>query len=223
MVIIIMLDSKIITIANQKGGCGKTTITMQLAGLFGKDNSVLVVDADPQGTATRWAASADDIKPFSATICGLSAAGSKVHQEAKKYIGKFHYIFIDCPPAIESVVPQSALMISDLVIVPVIPSPADLWAAIGIQRLIERVQDLNEALKARLVINMCQPNINITQETLEVLNTFNVQKFQTNIALRTAYRQSAVFGGTVLDLKGAEKAINEMNFLKEEVIKLLYE
>ena len=114
-------------------------------------------------------------------------------------------------------------MISDLVIVPVIPSPADLWAAIGIQRLIERVQDLNEALKARLVINMCQPNINITQETLEVLNTFNIQKFQTNIALRTAYRQSAVFGGTVLDLKGAEKAINEMNFFKEEVIKLLSE
>src|SRR5260363_310118 len=85
--------------SNQKGGCGKTTISMQLAGALGKDDCrVLVVDADPQGTATRWAANAEDDKPFPAAISGLGAAGGKVHREIKKYVGEYDYILIDCPP-----------------------------------------------------------------------------------------------------------------------------
>ena len=96
-----MIETKIIATANQKGDCGKTTITMQLAGALGKENcKVLVVDADPQGTATRWAANAEDDSPFPATIAGLSAAGGKVHREIKKYLGQYDYIFIDCPPAV---------------------------------------------------------------------------------------------------------------------------
>ena len=79
-----MIKTKIISVSNQKGGCGKTTVTMQLAGILGNENyKVLVVDADPQGTSTRWAASAEDHKAFPATISGLSAAGSKVHQEVE--------------------------------------------------------------------------------------------------------------------------------------------
>ena len=58
------MAAKIIVIANQKGGAGKTTVSMQLAGTIGKSKKVLVVDADPQGTATRWASTADDNKPF---------------------------------------------------------------------------------------------------------------------------------------------------------------
>lgn len=73
-----MKNTKIISIANQKGGCGKTTMTMQLAGaLTTNPLKVLVVDADPQGTATRWTANADELKPFCAHISGLSAAGSQ--------------------------------------------------------------------------------------------------------------------------------------------------
>lgn len=58
-----------------------------LAGsLARRGNKVLVVDADPQGTATRWAASADDEKPFPASVVGLSAASTKVHREVKKFV-----------------------------------------------------------------------------------------------------------------------------------------
>jgi chromosome partitioning protein len=110
-----MIKTKIISVSNQKGGCGKTTVTMQLAGILGNENyKVLVVDADPQGTSTRWAASAEDHKAFPATISGLSAAGSKVHQEVEKYVNMYDFIIIDCPPAVDSPVPQSALLISDL-------------------------------------------------------------------------------------------------------------
>jgi chromosome partitioning protein len=215
-------DTKIIAISNQKGGCGKTTVTMQLAGILGKDNKVLVVDADPQGTSTRWAASAEDANPFPATISGLSAAGSKVHQEVKKYMFIYDYIIIDCPPAVDSPIPQSALIISDLVIIPVIPSPADLWAAVGIKKLINNIQVVNESLQARILINMCQQNTNVAQETTSILDDFGIEKFKTKLSLRTAYRQSAVYGSTVLDIKGAEKATQEIQSLKHEVLSILH-
>jgi chromosome partitioning protein len=218
------MQTKIIALANQKGGCGKTTITMQLAGALGLDKEaarVLVVDADPQGTAIRWAANAEDAAPFPATIAGLSAAGGKVHREIKKYLGQFDYILIDCPPAVDSPAPQSALMIADLVLIPVIPSPADLWAAVGIQALVERMTDLNEALKARLIANMCQSNTTLTKEASDVLNSFGIEKLESSLTLRTAYRQSTVFGGTVFDIKGADKAMQEISALKNEVLKIL--
>lgn len=217
-----MKNTKIITVANQKGGCGKTTITMQLAGALSRDNlAVLVVDADPQGTSTRWASSADESAPFLPHIAGLSAAGSRVHKEIKKYMGLYDYIIIDCPPAVDSITPQSALLVSDLVLIPIVPSPADLWAAVGIQELIERIQTTNEGLVARIVMNMCQANINLNQEILKQINTFGIDVTKATIHLRTAYRQSAVLGRTVFDIQGAEKASLEISRLKDEVIKLL--
>src|SRR4051795_3748832 len=141
------MPAKIISVVNQKGGSGKTTLSMQLAGaLARRGHDVLIVDADPQGTATRWAASAEDEKPFPATVAGLAAAAGKVHREVKKYISRYDYIIIDCPPAVDSLAPQSALLIADLAVVPVIPSPPDLWASVGITKLIENARTVNEEL-----------------------------------------------------------------------------
>lgn len=217
------MTAKIITVANQKGGSGKTTITMQLAGTLGRrQHRVLVIDADPQGTATRWASSAEDEKPFPATVAGLSAAGGKVHREVQKFAENYDYIVVDCPPAVESPVPQSALLISDLVLVPVIPSPADLWAATGIQQLISNIQDINESLKARLIPNMCQPNTKLARDALDVLDDFGIVVTKSHIHLRTAYRRSAVFGATVHDQgSAASMAIKEIDNLVDEVLSIL--
>jgi chromosome partitioning protein len=216
------MKTKIITVANQKGGCGKTTITMNISGLLGRDGKkVLIVDADPQATATRWAASANEDDQFPAMVSGLSAASGKIHLEIKKYIGSFDYIIIDCPPAVDSPVPQSALLISDLVIVPVIPSPADLWATVGIEDLILRMQDLNENLKARIVPNMCQSNVKISKEANDVLSGFKIEKCKNFLTLRTAYREAAVLGGTVANVVNGAKAFEEMKALKEEILNII--
>ncbi|WP_346293796.1 ParA family partition ATPase [Sphaerothrix gracilis] len=217
------MTAKIITIANQKGGSGKTTVSMQLAGTIAKRGyKVLVVDADPQGTATRWAASADDELPFPASVVGLSAASEKVHREVKKFIGDYEFILIDCPPAADSPVPQSALLIADLVLVPVIPSPLDMWAAVGIKQVIFNVSDLNEALQARIVLNQCQPNTTLAKETLEILPEFGIKLAQSQLRHRQVYRQSAVFGQTVQNFGSkAAAAIDEVNALTDEVFKLL--
>jgi chromosome partitioning protein len=217
------MTAKIITVCNQKGGSGKTTLSMHLAGtLARRKNKVLVVDADPQGTATRWAASADDDKPFPASVVGLSAASEKVHREVKKFVENYDFIIIDCPPAADSPVPQSALLIADLALVPIIPSPLDLWASVGIRKVIENVGDINETLKARLVVNQCQPKTNLAKEALEVLPEFGIKVCKNYLRQRTAYRQSAVFGQTVQDFGSkASNAIAEVEALTDEILSVL--
>jgi chromosome partitioning protein len=217
------MTAKIIAVVNQKGGSGKTTLSMQLAGaLARRGDRVLVVDADPQATATRWAASADDDKPFPASVVGLSAASAKVHREVKKFIGDYKYIIIDCPPAADSPVPQSALLIADLALVPLIPSPLDMWAAVGIRQVIENVSDINETLQARLIVNQCQPNTNLAKEALEVLPEFGIELCKTYMHQRQVYRQSAVFGQTVHDFGSkAAEAVTEIEELTDEVQEVL--
>jgi chromosome partitioning protein len=169
------MTAKIIAVVNQKGGSGKTTLSMQLAGSIARrGKKVLVVDADPQGTATRWAASADDDNPFPASVVGLSAANAKVHREVKKFVEDYDCIIIDCPPAADSPVPQSSLLIADLALVPIIPSPLDMWAAVGIRQIIQNVGDVNESLQSRLVLNQCQPKTTLTQESMEILPEFGI-------------------------------------------------
>lgn len=217
------MTAKIIAIVNQKGGSGKTTVSMQLAGaLARRGNKVLVVDADPQGTATRWAASADDETPFPASVIGLSAANAKVHREAKKFIDDYDYLIIDCPPAADSPVPQSALLIADLALVPIIPSPLDMWAAVGIRQVIQNVGDFNDTLQARLVLNQCQPKTTLAQESLEILPEFGLPLARTKIQHRQVYRQSAVFGQSVHNLGNkAQAAIAEIESLTSEVLEIL--
>ena len=217
------MPAKIISIVNQKGGSGKTTLSMQLAGaLARRGHKVLVVDADPQGTATRWAASADDEKPFPASVVGLSAASTKVHREVKKFVPDYQYIIIDCPPAADSPVPQSALLVADLALVPVIPSPLDMWAAVGIREVIGNVSDINEELRSRLVINQLQPNTTLAKEALEVLPEFGIDICRTYMHQRQVYRQSAVFGQTVHDFGSkAAAAVEEIEALTDELLALL--
>jgi len=219
------MDTKIITVANQKGGSGKTTLSMQLAGtLARRSRRVLVVDADIQGTATRWASSAvEDDKPFPASVAGLAAAGGKVHREVKKYMGDYDFIIVDCPPAVDSPVPQSALLIADLALIPIIPSPADIWAGRGIKQLIENVQDFNETLESRLVANMVQQT-SLGKDAIEILAEFGLPLAKAQLGHRTAYRESAVYGGTVHNVgsKG-KKAVEEIESLADEVLDLLGE
>ncbi|MBD2261032.1 ParA family partition ATPase [Pseudanabaena sp. FACHB-2040] len=217
------MAAKIIAVVNQKGGSGKTTTTMQLAGAISRrGKKVLVVDADPQGTATRWAASAEDEDPFPASVVGLSAANEKVHREVKKFIDDYDCILIDCPPAADSPVPQSALLIADLALVPIIPSPLDMWAAVGIRQVINNVSELNETLTARLILNQCQPKTTLAQESLEILPEFGIPLAKANIQHRQVYRQSAVFGQTVHSFGAkAAAAIKEIENLTDEVAAII--
>jgi chromosome partitioning protein len=217
------MASKIIVVCNQKGGSGKTTLSMQLAGALARAGGrVLVADADPQGTATRWAASADDATPFPAAVTGFSAVGGKIHREIQKFVPNYDWIIVDCPPAVDSPVPQAALLVADLALVPVIPSPLDLWAAVGIKSVIANAMVINEALAARLVLNQCQATKTLAKEALEVLPQFGIAPCETFLGAREVYRQSPVYGQTVYDFGNrAAAATAEIESLAEEVRRIV--
>ena len=214
--------AKIIAIANQKGGPGKTTLTMNLAGTLSKRGfSVMVADTDPQGSALRWSASAEEESPFPAVVSGLSQAGAKTHRELQKVFNQYDFILVDCPPAIDSPVPQSVLLVSDLVLLPVIPSPVDLWAAQGIVQLIEQVEGLNGDLQARIIVNQAE-NTNLSGEVVSILEEFGIPVLSSQLRRRTAYREAALYGSTVHDLGSkAKPAAKEVSALTDEVLSVL--
>ena len=87
---------KIIAVANQKGGSGKTLVSMATAAsLVHRGHKVLVVDADDQGTATQWAGAAAEGKPFPATVISLASSKAKLHQLLKPMVEDYDYIVID--------------------------------------------------------------------------------------------------------------------------------
>jgi chromosome partitioning protein len=214
--------TKIIAIVNQKGGAGKTTTTMQLAaGMVKKGKNVLIVDGDLQGTATRWAATSSNETGFPATVVNLSHAAERIHREIRNFLGVYEVILVDCPPAAESGVAQSALCIADLAVIPMLSSPPDIWASIAIKEVVEKAKIINEGLQARIVLNQHQPTLTITKEINLLLPKLEIKVFNTKIAQRTSYRESAAIGGSVYDLglKG-KSACEEFDLLIDEIYKI---
>ncbi|HQR39719.1 MAG TPA: ParA family partition ATPase [Blastocatellia bacterium] len=218
------MPAKIIVVANQKGGVGKTTLSMQLAGTLARRGiAVLVADADPQGTASRWAATAGEGTTFPATVIGLSAAGGMLHRELRRHVDNYDILIVDCPPAVDSTVPQSALVVADLALVPVLPSPADLWATVGIKTVITNITAAaNESLQPRLVLNQCDPNRTLTKDAIDVLPHFGLPLLETRLGAREAYRQSIALGSTVHELGArATAAIQEVEAFADEILYVL--
>jgi chromosome partitioning protein len=212
--------AKIVSVGNQKGGAGKTTVSMNLAGYLAKSYSVLVVDADEQASATKWAAQAEN-PPFPATVVGLAAAGGKIHRELVRLGANYDFVIVDCPPSIKSPAPQSAFLVSDLVLIPTRPSILDIWEVQATLDLVEKARTINEAVKAALVVNALQPQTQLGRDSLEALAGFAVHLTKQTLHHRTAYAQSAVVGGTVADISGAKAAQGEMDALCAEVLALL--
>ena len=215
--------AKVITVFNQKGGCGKTNLTMQLSGTIGRrGGKVLGIDMDSQGTATHWARQAPDESPFPARVVGLAEMGNKAHREIKSHIDDYDFIIVDCPPSVESPAASSAMLVSDLALIPVVPAPSDMWATKKAKSLAEQVKATNESLVVRLVPNMVQTVSNLAKDTLEVIEEDEeVHPTSAKLGFRTAYRECQLFGGTVHVIQGASKAIREVDALTDEVLSIL--
>ena len=216
------MTAKIIAVSNQKGGCSKTTITMSASGELGiRGARVLVVDGDSQETAVAWARSASDQTPFPATVIGMASYAGKMHREIQRQLENYDYIFIDCPPSVDAITPQSALLVSDLVIVPVPPSPADLWSAQGTKALIERIQLINPGLKAVLLATKVQ-RTSLSRAVLDELANFGIPLMKSRMAHRTAYQEAILAGTTVAALgRDARAAAIEVSALVDEVLEIL--
>lgn len=215
--------AKVVTLFNQKGGCGKTTMTIQIAGTLAlRGFRTLIVDMDDQNTATRWASQAADNRPFPAALMNLAAMGGKMHREIKNQLDNYDFIFIDCPPAALSPAPSSAMLISDLAIIPVVPAPADMWASVAAKKLALAAQITNDSLQIRILPNMVQKNTNLARDTLDVLaEDTDIPLMRARIGSRSAFRECQLTGSTVHSVSKTSVAIDEVDALTDEVLQLL--
>lgn len=210
--------ARILAFVNQKGGPGKTTLAMHVAGELARGGSrVLVADADPQATATRWAAAAPDSAPFPAAVAGLGHAGEKLHRELLKYVAPYDWIVVDCPPSAESNLTRSALLVADLAVVPVVPSPPDLWAGVAIRQVLADVAVVNDQLESRLVINRRKAGTRLAAHILELLPRYGIPVLESQVGEREAFRHAAAAGVTVADLPRAGRAAAEIAAMTDEL------
>jgi chromosome partitioning protein len=145
-----------------------------------------------------------------------------LHREVQKYVKDYAYVVIDCPPALDALTPQSALLVSDLAVVPLIPSPLDVWAATGVTYLIENARAVNTTLRALLVLNQCQPRQVLAQEVREQLDTFQIPLARAYLGDRVVYRQAPLLGTSVHSMgKEATQAIEEVTGVTDELLEHL--
>ena len=214
--------ARIIVLVNQKGGPGKTTIAVHLAGeLARRGDRVLLADVDPQATATRWAAAAPDDTPFPAAVAGLGHTERHLHRELRKYLGLVDWIVVDCPPSADSPLSHSALLVADLALVPVVPSPPDLWAGVAIRQVLDSVMTVNKTLRGRLLINQRKAGTRLAARTCEILPQYGIPVLDTQIGDREAFRHAAAAGVTAASVPRASQAAKEIAALTDEVLLIL--
>jgi chromosome partitioning protein len=219
------MPAKIIIITNQKGGAGKTNAAVHLAGTaVRRQFKTLLIDADKQGTATRWVAQAEDGQEHKIRVMGLAMAEAKIAQEVKQYIDDYELIIVDCPPSVESPIPQVMLMIADLAIVPIVPKPGDLWASTDLIELAERATAMNPDLKVRLLGSNVIANLAMSKHSLSSMAAMreSAPLFKTRLHQRTAYVEAMLTGDSVHYFgSSAKTAVNEIESLFEEVLAVL--
>ena len=204
----------IIAIVGNKGGAGKTTLSVNLAAGISREHSVVMIDADPQGSSLHWRAIAGDKVNFP-----VYAPTFSLREQAKQYAVKNEYILIDCPPSVHAPQTLAALEFADLALIPVQPSPIDLWATVHIEKAINEAREVNPALKAMLVINQIEARTTLSKLVREVLSEIALPVADTAMRRRAVYRNSALEGKSVFDIgkRGADAAA-ELDLLIREVI-----
>jgi chromosome partitioning protein len=198
----------IVGVLNQKGGVGKTTLSVNIAASFARlGGRVLLIDADPQGSSLDWAAARQEAPLFS--VVGLPRA--TIHKEMDE-IGKgYDHVVIDGPPRVTELA-RSAIMASDVILIPVQPSPYDIWAADEVVKLITEARVYREGLKAAFVVNRKIANTAIGRD---------VATFKAQVIQRVVFAEAAAQGRAIYEIDETSAATKEIEAVRDELMGLM--
>lgn len=203
---------KVIAVLNQKGGSGKTTIATHLARALQLDGSdVLLVDSDPQGSARDWAAVRED-QPL--TVVGIDRP--TIDRDLKNVARKDFVVIDGAPQAADLAV--SAIKAADFILIPVQPSPYDIWATSDLVELVkQRIELTDGRLQAAFVVSRAIKGTRIGAEITEALIGYGLPVLESRITQRVSYPGTAAAGTTVLEAEPESDAANEIRALANEI------
>ncbi len=206
----------IISVLNPKGGSGKTTVSTNLArSMHERGLSVLIVDSDPQGSARDWhAASENNLLP----LIALDRANNM--KTLSSVSASYDYVIIDGAAKLEDMI-AAGIKAADIVVIPVQPSPYDIWAASDLVDFIKARQEVTEGIpKTSFLITRSIKRTRLVHEIGDALAEYNLPIFNSSIMQRQVYPQTAAEGLTVFDT-GNNAAIKEINSLTDELINFI--
>lgn len=205
----------VIALVGNKGGAGKTTLSVNLAAGIAEQTSIAVVDADPQGSAYQWSVfnSAENAIPvFEAT--------EQLEDQSQQLLKEYQYVIFDCPPSVHAPQTKAVLEFSNIAVIPVQPSPIDLWATVHIEEAVTRARETNPALYAMLVINQLEPRTTLSRLVRDALTEISLPVADTALRRRAIYRSSALEGKSIFDMgRRGQDAAEELKQLIREIIK----
>ena len=215
----------IISLVHQKGGAGKTTLSIGLAcELERRGFSVLLIDADLQQTASTWLEAAESEEGLPTVLVAPDGQSLRKKGQLTRVSAGFDYTIIDCPPRLDGVT-RSAMVKSDVVLVPSPPDAADIWALRETLDVINEAQDFNEELEAYLVINRMHIHSNSAdtgrRALKEIAEEAEIPILDTVIHSRVAWPSAMLEGTYVGNYKKGEKAAKELKRLVNELLEKL--
>jgi len=206
----------VLAFVGNKGGAGKTTLSVNIAAGIGQENSVAIVDADPQGSTLQWRAFSDNENALN-----VYEAEDDLQQQANRLLENYNYVVFDCPPSVHAPQTMSVLSFSQSAVIPVQPSPVDLWATVHIEEAVSNAREVNPNLKALLVINQLESRTTFSKVVRDAVNEIGLPVAKTSLRRRAIYRNSALEGKSIFEMgyRGKDARL-ELEQLIEEVMTL---
>jgi len=210
---------KVISLVQQKGGAGRSTLATNIAGILSKAHDVTLIDCDvPQGTTASWyAIRKEDNHPGNLNVLTADSYTSLVNQVHGLTT---EYLILDAPPRVEEIT-RAILMLSDLLLIPLGASAAEIWATTDLLDTIQDAEKKHKGLITRIVWNRYRGYTKSAQELSKAVNTgLPVKSCKTKLGYRVAYAEALGRGLTVAEW-GNMTAKSEIVALTAEIVRLL--
>ena len=209
--------SKVITICQQKGGTGKTTLAVHLALAFIKYHNfkVAIIDTDPQGSLGKWYVVRSEKKILNESLNFKTASLWGAQYESKILKKDHDVVIIDTPPKIESDA-RPSIEAADLVLIPMTPSHVDFWAT---EAIVEIAKKANK--KILIQINRATQRSKLISKTNEYIKSINVSSTNTIIGNRQIYASSMGEGKTAVEKQKKGNAVEEIKKLSDQILEEL--
>ena len=209
----------VIAIVNQKGGTGKTTLSTNLAWAFAERTPVLLLDADPQGSALDWF---DSQQQHLVNLTVRAAEPGRLIRHVRSLAPDYHWVIIDGPPGITKT-SADAVRAADMVLIPAKASPFDVWAASDIVAAVQARQKVTKGMpKAAFVITMSRPRTRLSRQIDDALAEYELPALKARTTERVSYPQAATAGNSVLEGRD-QTARNEILAIRGELERMCHD